>query len=145
MKCKIIWDILGASRLPPPIVYLISRPSIKRGGASLDVTFSDLGVTLNVRQWRVLDREVLGVLGDPDERLGRRFVILLLHQQQESIPVWCVLPAFLVRINDKRFWHVRECYLLHGGERARNSDRLVHRSDLIQGTDYIVNYFFLKI
>ena len=90
MECKIIRDIFGASRLSPPIVYLISRPSIKRGGASLDVTFSDLGVTLDVRQWCVLDREVLGVLGDPDKRLGRRFVILLLHQQQESIPVGCV-------------------------------------------------------
>ena len=80
-----------------PIVYLISRPSIKSGGASLDVTFRDPGVTLDVRQRRVLDREVLGVLGDTNERLGRRFVILLLHQQQESIQVGCVPPAYMVR------------------------------------------------
>ena len=63
MKCKIFWCILGASALPP--LYLISRSTVKRGGASLDVTFRDLGVTLDVRQRRVLDREVLGVLGDP--------------------------------------------------------------------------------
>ena len=96
MKCKIIWCILGVSALPPPIVYLISRSTVKRGGASLDVTFRDPGVTLDVRQRRVLEWEVLGVLSDPYERLGRRFVILLLHKQQESIQVGCVPPAFLV-------------------------------------------------
>ena len=87
----------GGVSTSAPIVYLISRPSIKRGGASLDVTFRDPGVTLDVRQWCVLDREVLRVLGDPDERLGRRFVILLLQTQQESIPVGYVPPAFLVQ------------------------------------------------
>ena len=140
---------LGASGLPPPIVYLISRPSIKRGGASLDVTFRDPGVTLDVRQRRVLEWEVLGVLSDPYERLGRRFVILLLHQHNKK--------AFQYDAYRPLFWFVRwgvgqqqttkeldmlgnATFFLHGGGRARNSDGLVHRSDSIQDTDYIATH-----